>query len=178
MHIRAEKAIAQNEREGFMLDPESAPTVFESILSSKLPLKEKDRARMGEEAFDVITAGSDTISRVLSIATFHLLDNPDALLRLREELTMAMPNAHMHIEVAVLKSLPWLVSDTQERFVVGPNTNNINQQTAVVKESLRITALVTSRLPVVHPHDPLFYQDWEIPVGVRLSELIHDEHLS
>jgi len=113
MHIRAEKAIVQNEREGSDLDPESTPIVFESILSSKLPLKEKDRDRMGQEAFDVITAGSDTISRVLSIATFHLLDNPESLLRLREELIMAMPNAYIHIEVATLKNLPWLVSQTQ-----------------------------------------------------------------
>lgn len=40
-------------------------------------------------------------------------------------------------------------------------------QTAVVKESLRITALVTSRLPLVSPQEPLRYGDWVIPVGVR-----------
>lgn len=40
-------------------------------------------------------------------------------------------------------------------------------QTAVIKESLRITALVTSRLPLVSPVEALEYGGWQIPVGVR-----------
>ena len=41
-------------------------------------------------------------------------------------------------------------------------------QTGVIKESLRITALVTSRLPLISPHEHLQYHDWNIPPNVGL----------
>lgn len=50
----------------------------------------------------------------------------------------------------------------------------ISVQTAVIKESLRITALVTSRLPLVSPQEPLRYGDWDIPP--RVSSLRFETH--
>ena len=41
-------------------------------------------------------------------------------------------------------------------------------QTAIIKESLRIMALPTTRFPLVSPNDPLRYKSWEIPAGVSI----------
>ena len=47
-------------------------------------------------------------------------------------------------------------------------------QTAVVKESLRITALVTSRLPLTSPNEHLRYKGWDIPPHVSpLDQGLH-----
>lgn len=37
-----------------------------------------------------------------------------------------------------------------------------------MKEVLRFTALITSRLPLMSPNKPLWYKDWEIPAGVSI----------
>ncbi|KAI4221793.1 MAG: hypothetical protein L6R40_008610 [Gallowayella cf. fulva] len=47
-------------------------------------------------------------------------------------------------------------------------------KTAVIKESLRITALATSRLPLVSPMEPLIYDNWKIPAGTPISMTIRD----
>ncbi|KAJ5274032.1 cytochrome P450 [Penicillium angulare] len=46
-------------------------------------------------------------------------------------------------------------------------------QTAVIKESLRLTALVTSRLPLVSPDKALCYK-WTIPPGTPVSMTLRD----
>lgn len=41
------------------------------------------------------------------------------------------------------------------------------EKQAVIKESLRIATVVTARLPMVSPKEPLSYKDaWLIPAGV------------
>jgi cytochrome P450 len=113
MHRRAEQAILQNEDKDTLLDDDSVPTVWQSILSSKLPPAEKTRNRMAQEGFIIIVAGSDTISRILTRATFHILDDKKVLQRLMEELKEAIPNLNMDIDVASLEKLPWLASTFQ-----------------------------------------------------------------
>ena len=39
-------------------------------------------------------------------------------------------------------------------------------QGAIVKETLRVLALITSRLPVTSPNQELVYKEWAIPAGV------------
>lgn len=43
------------------------------------------------------------------------------------------------------------------------------QQTAVVRETLRVSAILTSRLPLVAPDEALQYQDFVIPPGNAVS---------
>lgn len=43
----------------------------------------------------------------------------------------------------------------------------IVHQTAVLKEGLRLSALVTTRLPRAAPDEVLQFHGWEIPRGVR-----------
>lgn len=56
------------------------------------------------------------------------------------------------------------------------DVDELTIQTAVVKESLRITALVTSRLPLVSPKESLSYGNWNIPPGVSSLRFETDPH--
>ena len=171
MHVRAAKAIEEDgerwsiEEQGA---PDKVPTVFQTILSSSLPLREKERDRMAQEGFIIIVAGSDTISRVFTAATYHTLANEMVLVRLREELRTAIPDPNKDVELKAVESLPWLVRHAVHycKDLAYTNGQLIREQTAVIKEGLRIAALLTSRLPLISPNKSMWYGDWEIPAGV------------
>lgn len=86
-------------------------TIFEEILSSKLPSEEKSIDRLSQEGVIIISAGSETIGRTLTCGTFHLLDNPDALRSLKKELLEVMPDASVVPSINDLEQLPFLVSE-------------------------------------------------------------------
>ncbi|KAL8967514.1 MAG: hypothetical protein Q9183_002885 [Haloplaca sp. 2 TL-2023] len=123
--------------------------LFQNLLGSKhLSLHDKTRGRITQEAFVVLVAGSETTARVLTNAVYHLLANPKTvLLKLKQELATMLADTETRVGVKELEHLPWL--------------------TAVVKESLRITALVTSRMPLEAPTEILKYGQWEIPTSVK-----------
>ena len=64
---------------------------------------------MAEEGFSILTASGDTIGRTLTTAVYHLLANPEHVIRLREELASVMPNPMGDPELVQLENLPWLV---------------------------------------------------------------------
>ncbi|CAD6568443.1 MAG: hypothetical protein ASARMPRED_001717 [Alectoria sarmentosa] len=163
MYTKANRAIrdSQNDLRSKSIESLDGTTarstnVFESILASKvLPTKEKEANRIAQEGFVVLVAGGETTARVLTTATFHILAKKETvLLRLKEELATVMVDPDTQVDVKTLEQLPWL--------------------TAVIKESLRITALVTSRLPLVSPQEPLKYGDWDIPPGTPISMTLRD----
>ncbi|KAL8732133.1 MAG: hypothetical protein Q9181_004048 [Wetmoreana brouardii] len=163
MHKQANKAIRDSQSNSWEGGHDSlagsatqAKNIFESILGSKgLPSIEKEERRIAQEAFVILVAGGETTAQVLTTATYHLLTRKEtALLRLKEELATAFPDRDGDIELKTLEQLPWL--------------------TAVIKESLRITALVTSRLPLVAPKESLKYGEWYIPAGTPISMTIRD----
>ncbi|MCJ1244131.1 hypothetical protein MMC30_001329 [Trapelia coarctata] len=128
-------------------------TVYDAIQNSSLPPHDKTVERMTQEITTLITAGGDTTARMIKNAVFHLLANPEVLARLREEIIQVMPEIHSTPSVKTLKELPWL--------------------TAIIKETLRISAVLTSRLPLVLPND-LQYKDWVIPAKTPISDTIRD----
>ncbi|KAI1505577.1 putative flavonoid 3-hydroxylase [Biscogniauxia marginata] len=130
--------------------------IFQTILSNNnIPLSEKASDRMSQEAFVSLSAGGETLARTMATATYFLLSNKNTvLLRLEEELKTVMPNPSSRPPLKELERLPWL--------------------TAVIKESLRIMALFTSRLPILSPDKPLQYKDWVIPAGTPVSMTIRD----
>jgi len=79
--------------------------------------------------------------------------NPDILKRLRDELLPTMPELKFKPSLKVLEELPLL--------------------TAVVKETLRIMNLITSRLPLISPSE-MHYQNWVIPAQTPVSMTIND----
>jgi len=85
-------------------------TVYDAIQKSSLPPNEKTVGRMSQEITVLITAGSDTVARILQNAIFHLVVNPEVLARLRTEIIQVMPEIYSTPSVKTLKELPWLVS--------------------------------------------------------------------
>lgn len=185
MHTEARAAI---ETSGFSRDNESYEsrwqtdarsksqhsTIFENCLQSHhLSADEKKMQRLAQEAFTIIVAGGETTARVLATATFHIMANKERVVpRLLDELrsVMAEPSDTMSLKSA--EQLPWLVSKKSPNKLLYRVLTRI--QTAIIKESLRITALVTSRLPLVAPQDCLQYKDWVIPAGTPISMTLRD----
>lgn len=115
---------------------------------------------MTDEARTIVNAGSETVAWALTVATYYLLSNPQILKTLKTELHEAIPDPENSTSQAALEQLPYL--------------------TAVIKEALRLSYGVTSRLPRV-PHEPLQFEDWVIPAGTPVSMtttlLHHDESI-
>ncbi|KAH6606462.1 cytochrome P450 monooxygenase [Trichoderma cornu-damae] len=123
-------------------------TIFHSIDRSALPEEEKTTARLMQEGLTVLLAGGETSSRLLAHTVFHLLDNPEILEKVKKEILDAAGDSKDLPDVKVLESLPWLA--------------------ASVRESLRLRAATTSRLPLVSTKE-LVYKDWVIPAGTPVS---------
>jgi cytochrome P450 len=142
------------------LDPKSrdrAPFLYE-IRDSDLPPEEKTLSRMTDEATVLVGAGSETTGNTLSITTYHLLQNPDMLRRLKDELDSVKPGPAGILEYKALRELPYL--------------------RAVISEGLRITTGVAGRLPRVNPKGPMKYQEWTIPAGTTFSMSPLDIHFN
>jgi cytochrome P450 len=84
-------------------------TIFESLLESNLPEKDKSFDRLWQESLLVVGAGADTTANVCAQLTFHLLSNPDKLAILRKELEEALPDAYEPVKLIVVEHLPYLV---------------------------------------------------------------------
>src|SRR5579871_1421973 len=104
----------------------SHPTIFHELLNSNLPKEEKSVERLADEAQTIIGAGQETVSWALTVIVCHLLSNPAILLKLKAELSTAMPDPDIVTPEATLANLPYL--------------------TGVIKEGLRLSYGVSSRL--------------------------------
>ena len=147
------KATENTERWAFDVDH---PTIFHEMLGSKaLPPEEKTVARLAQEGQILVQGGTLTTSWTLALATFHLLDRPETLRRLRDELFRAIPDPGEVVPLAALEGIPYL--------------------RAVVKESLRLSFGTSGRLTRVAPDETLVYTDkttgrrYEIPPGTAVS---------
>ena len=92
-------------------DPEvkSSPTVFYEMFNSDVPPEEKTVDRLTEEGILFVVAGNETTGHALSVMTFHLLDNPELLRKLKKELIEAMPDPAILGTWQQLEKLPYLV---------------------------------------------------------------------
>lgn len=145
------------------------PTIFHSILDSKLPLEEKSVARLADEAQQMIMAGTTTTAWTLEVIHFWLLAQPDTLQKLKDELKAAIPNSNDvgQIPLSTIEALPYL--------------------TAVIKEGLRLSYGVSGRLQRIDPDNTLVFTDettgkqWQIPAGTPVGSasalLHHDESI-
>lgn len=125
------------------------PTIFHELLESDLPEEEKSNARLGDEAQLIIAAGLITTSWALSVASFHIIHNPDVAQKLREELAAAhltSTNADWH----KLEQLPYL--------------------NGCVHEGIRLAHGVTTRNPRIAPDAELTYGPWTIPRNTPVSQ--------
>ncbi|KAJ5401161.1 hypothetical protein N7465_011650 [Penicillium sp. CMV-2018d] len=122
-------------------------TLFHALLDSKLPPEEKAPGRLSQEVFTVISAGGETTAKNLTTITFHLLNNPDKLQRLRDELSRLDPDGTATL--VEYETMPYL--------------------TSVMLEGLRITNAVATRLQRSSPDQVMTYNDWIIPPGTPVG---------
>ena len=85
-------------------------TILEVLRDSDLPPREKEVRRLMEEGTILLGAGAETTAQTLSVLTFHLLDNPSILRRLKAELVQAMPDPDVSLPWHKLEQLSFLVS--------------------------------------------------------------------
>lgn len=88
----------------------SKETMFTSLANPTLPPEERTLARLEDEGFVVLAAGTETTAYALSVTLFHLLDNPDILSKLYDEVKIVMPDPSICPPLSVLENLPLIVS--------------------------------------------------------------------
>ena len=133
-------------------------TIFYDILQSDSPPQEKSTPRLQDEAQLVIAAGVTTTGWALTVASFHIINTPGVLERLRHELVQAVPNPTSQLSWLDLEQLPYL--------------------SACVREGIRLSYGVTARNPRLFAK-PVYYKDWIIPprtpISMNIVDVVHDE---
>ncbi|KAB5558628.1 cytochrome P450, partial [Coniochaeta sp. 2T2.1] len=143
----------------FDFKDETQVNLFTEALDS-LPSEETDTQRMADEAIVVITAGSETTSRVLVVIFYYVLTDQKVLAKLLRELDAAMPDMNSQISSSELESLPYL--------------------TAVIREALRLSNAVPNR-SLLTADEPLQYKQYTLkpgtPVCMSTSKYLVDERI-
>ncbi|KAK1990315.1 cytochrome P450 [Colletotrichum falcatum] len=127
----------------------SRKTIFHTLRDSDLPPEEKSLERLCDEAEILTGAGSETTAQALARIFFYLKHVPRVLQKLRAELDAAMPSAADVLPWTELQKLPYL--------------------TAVIREGVRLSYGVTTRLPRIAHHD-IEYKGYRIPAGTPVSQ--------
>ncbi|KAH8701276.1 putative cytochrome P450 [Phaeosphaeriaceae sp. PMI808] len=126
-------------------------TIFHHVLASDMPESEKSLGRLWQEGMVAVGAGTETTAWTLVVGLTYIMMDHNIRQRLENELQEARANIGM-LRLKDLEQLPYL--------------------SACIKESLRLSYGVTSRLPRVAPHQPLEVPgatDLRIPAGVHVS---------
>ncbi|KAH6604052.1 cytochrome p450 [Trichoderma cornu-damae] len=127
-------------------------TILHAVDQSSLPAIEKTHERLRQEGLIMLFAGSDTTSQALAMMLYQLATHPDVKEKVKEEINN---------EAKGSSELP-------------------DVRRAVVRESLRLRAIVTSRFPLV-AHEPLTYGNWVIPARTPISmsqtDCLHSEEV-
>ncbi|KAJ5578592.1 uncharacterized protein N7459_007556 [Penicillium hispanicum] len=130
------------------------PSIFTAILEASLPESEKTDYRLGGEGFSMISAGTETTAWTITVTTFYLLNQPDTLARLTQELKDADAS---NLSWFALEKLPYL--------------------NAVISEGLRLSYGVTARIPRIATNENLVYRgqfkgqevEYVIPSGTPMG---------
>ena len=116
MHTQSRAAIEQHAIDSQIREKGSSKSpstsIFQSILSSQsVTPGDKEESRMAQEGFHIIAAGGESTARILTNATFFLLDNRDTYLpRLKSEIASVVTNPNERMSLKKLEQLPFLVS--------------------------------------------------------------------
>ncbi|GIJ99636.1 hypothetical protein Aspvir_003637 [Aspergillus viridinutans] len=142
--------------------------IFRAVLESpKLPPEERSVGRVAQDAQMLLMAGTLTMASTLEHLIYWMVDNPEVLRKLKEELHSVMPSVDDagKVPLTTLESLPYL--------------------TAVIKESVRLIYGNSTPHFRYDPDQSLVYEDkttgkrWVIPpktsVGMTSVLLHHNE---
>ncbi|GFF23970.1 trichodiene oxygenase, partial [Aspergillus udagawae] len=123
--------------------------IFRTIIHSKnIPATEKSIRRLTDDAKFLMKAGTGAPSQVMAITMFHVLQDNTITEKPKLELKAANPNPNIGLSLETLEQLPYL--------------------SAIIKEGIRISSIVISRLPRI-AEESLKYQGWDIPPGTPVS---------
>ncbi|KAJ5151304.1 uncharacterized protein N7482_010556 [Penicillium canariense] len=129
---------------------EMPKAIYPAILANPdIPLLEKSQSRLEDDAIFLMFAGTDAPSQTIAITMFHILNNPRVYQTLKNELLAAIPDVETVPSLYELEKISYL--------------------SATIREGLRLSSVVTTRLPRSAPDQILQYQQWEIPAGTFVS---------
>ncbi|KAI3616665.1 cytochrome [Moniliophthora roreri] len=139
-----QKKVFESQIETYMKDDSELQlveheTIYHHLLapqkgSGSTHIPRPSKASLVSEAFNLISAGSETVASACTVGISHALRKPSIVRRLVSELQEAWPVRDMHVSYTVLEKLPYL--------------------TAFVKECLRCSHGVVTPLPrIVGPED-------------------------
>jgi cytochrome P450 len=104
------KRAIQDQKDGKLDDEQKKRAIYPAMLANdKVPPSEKKAKRLQEDATFFMLAASDAPSEALAITSFHILDNPEVLRRLKDELFSAFPEVTSIPSLDELERLPYLV---------------------------------------------------------------------
>jgi cytochrome P450 len=91
-------------------------TIFEKLTDPTLPPEERTFTRVLYESGVILQAGTESISRSLTLAAFYLAHEPSMWEKLREELRTVLPTPTSTATWAQLEQLPYLVSTNSSEY--------------------------------------------------------------
>lgn len=94
-------------------------TMFDALTDASVPAPERSARRLEDEGLIVAVAGTETTARALTVASYYVFRDRQLLLKLRSEIRRVMPTPTTKASWAELEQLPYLVSYTFGRFVLG-----------------------------------------------------------
>ncbi|KAJ5923338.1 cytochrome P450 [Penicillium verhagenii] len=148
------KTAIQEHQAGELQDKQKQKAIYPEMLANdRVPPSEKEIKRLEDDAIFFLLAASDAPSQALAITVFHILDNPEVLQKLKDELYHSFPDDDIIPSLDELEPLPYL--------------------SAVLKEGLRLSNIVVPRQPRVAPDEVLRFHNWEIPPGTPVSMTIY-----
>lgn len=96
-----------------MSEKESMASVFDTTFK---PSPDKGQftpssEELAADAFTFVLAGTQTVSFTIQLGIFELLEHPDMMTRLKQELGEAIPDVRTMLNWTSLEKLPYLVMD-------------------------------------------------------------------
>lgn len=144
-------------------EPKSASIAYDFL--NRFPTLEP--VRMFHEALSLIQAGSDPVATACLIGFFHVLRNPSVHALLKRELNEAFPDPTDNPTWSDLERIPYLVSLHLLRLC--HSFDRSGTQTAVIKESLRMSHGFVSAIPRIVGPCGAELAGYYIPPKVRVD---------
>ena len=128
---------------------DTSRTIVHEIMDSKLPPSEKTFKRIFQDVSTATDAGFETTASAIRLIFFHVFSNPKLLQRLRAELASAGASPDRPLDLKTLEQLPLL--------------------TAILKEGLRLSPAIATRMARVSPDSDIVYNQWRVPAGTPIG---------
>lgn len=90
-------------------DSSTDDTIFDALVSPNVPPHEKTLDRLEDESALLLGAGTETTARAIAVSMFHLTNNMEMVLKLREELRTVLKTPQSKASWTDLEKLPYLV---------------------------------------------------------------------